>query len=275
MVKSFYEENPFPNYDDIDSEWSLREKAEQGVFARLLDDQLPANAKVIEIGCGTGQLSNFLGLRWGRTVFGTDICMNSLRLGQGFKQKNEIDNVAFAQMNLFRPAFKPESADVIICNGVLHHTSDPLSGFQSISKLVKRNGYIIVGLYNTFGRIPTDVRRLIFRVSGNRFKFFDPRLRNRSIDDIRKHTWFMDQYKHPQESKHTFGEVLKWFGGKGFEFVNSIPKSKAFEAFASDEQLFANNSPGTWLDRFLVQAGILVGGGKEGGFFIMIGRKSW
>ena len=65
MVKSFYEENPFPNYDDIDSEWSLREKAEQGVFARLLDDQLPANAKVIEIGCGTGQLSNFLGLKVG------------------------------------------------------------------------------------------------------------------------------------------------------------------------------------------------------------------
>ena len=24
VVKSFYEENPFPNYEDMDSDWSLR-----------------------------------------------------------------------------------------------------------------------------------------------------------------------------------------------------------------------------------------------------------
>ena len=40
VVKSFYEENPFPNYEDMDSDWSLREKAEQGIFARLLDEQI-------------------------------------------------------------------------------------------------------------------------------------------------------------------------------------------------------------------------------------------
>ena len=51
-------------------------------------------------------------------------------------------------MNLFRPVFKAETFDVVICSGVLHHTSDPLTGFQSISKLVKKGGYIIIGLYN-------------------------------------------------------------------------------------------------------------------------------
>ncbi|MCH7745370.1 MAG: methyltransferase domain-containing protein [Chloroflexi bacterium] len=140
VVKSFYEENPFPNYEDMDSEWSLREKAEQGIFARLLDEQIAHGAKVLEVGCGTGQLSNFLGLRWGRSVFGADICLNSLKLGQGFKQDNQVDNTAFVQMNLFRPVFKPESFDLVICNGVLHHTSDPFLGFESISRLVKKGG---------------------------------------------------------------------------------------------------------------------------------------
>lgn len=274
IVKEFYEENPFPNYEGLDSGQSLRQKADQGVFAHLLDDQIPHGAKLLEVGCGTGQLSNFLGMRWGRTVFGADLCVNSLNLGHGFKQKNEIDNTAFVQMNLFRKVFKPASFDLVVCNGVLHHTSDPSLGFQSISKLVKEGGYIIVGLYNTFGRIPTDIRRLVFKLPWLRLKLLDSRFRDRGIDEVRRQTWFMDQYKHPHESKHSFGEVLRWFEQAGFQFVNSIPNAGVFEPFAADEKLFATKSPGSRLDHFLVQAGMLLGGGSEGGFFIMIGRKA-
>ena len=86
VIRSFYEENPFPNYEDLDSRWSLREKAEKGIFARLLDEQIPHDVKILEVGCGTGQLSNLLGMRWGRTVFATDICLNSLKLGEEFRQ---------------------------------------------------------------------------------------------------------------------------------------------------------------------------------------------
>ena len=273
VVKSFYEENPFPNYEDMDSDWSLREKAEQGIFARLLDEQIAHGANVLEVGCGTGQLTNFLGLRWGRSVFGADICLNSLKLGQEFKQDNQTDNAAFVQMNLFKPVFKPESFDLVICNGVLHHTSDPLLGFESISRLVKKGGHIIVGLYNKHGRRPTDTKRLIFRVSGGRFRFLDSRLRNRDIGEARKQTWFMDQYRHPHESKHTIGEVMRWFERIDFDFVNSIPKATAFAAFDPDEQLFEANPKGSRLDHFIVQAGMLLSGGGEGGFFIVIGRK--
>ena len=273
IVKAFYEETPFPNYDDVDSEQTLREKAERGIFARLLDEQIPHGATVLEVGCGTGQLSNFLGLKWGRSVFGADMCLNSLKLGQGFKRRNEIDNVAFVQMNLFRPVFRPEGFDLVICNGVLHHTSDPFGGFQSISRLVKPGGHILIGLYNTYGRIPTDVRRIIFSLTGGRLAFLDPRMRDESINDTRKQTWFADQYRHPHESKHTMGEVIEWFDRTSFEFTNSIPKVTAFDTVAPDERLLMAHSRGTRLDHFISQAGMLLGGGKEGGFFVMIGRK--
>ena len=272
-VKSFYEENPYPGYENIDSDQSLRQKAEKGIFARLLDEQIIHGAKILEVGCGTGQLSNFLGMTWGRAVFATDICLNSLRLGYDFKENNQIDNVAFLQMNLFRPAFRPDSFDLVICNGVLHHTSDPLGGFKSITKLVKKGGVIIVGLYNRFGRISTDIRRLIFRLSDNHFKYLDASLRDQNLSDVRKHIWFMDQYKNPHESKHTIGEVLGWFDQSEVEFINSIPKSTAFATFATQEELFKANPRGTRLDHFLAQFGILLSGGREGGFFIMIGRK--
>ena len=272
-VRSFYEENPFPSYEDLDSSESLRQKAEKGVFARLLDDQIPYGARVLEVGCGTGQLSNFLGMRWGRSVLATDICLNSLRMGHDFKEKNQIANVCFVQMNLFRPVFRQDTFDLVICNGVLHHTSDPFSGFQSISGLATKGGYLIVGLYNTYGRIPQDIRRLIFRLTGDRLKFLDSRLRDSSIGDARKHIWFLDQYKNPCESKQTIGEVLSWFDRSGVEFVNSIPKCRALEPFSPREKLFEARSRGTGFDHFLVQLGMLLSGGREGGFFTMIGRR--
>src|SRR5262245_18194269 len=87
IVKEFSEETPFPNYDDLDSRESLRSKARLGAFARLLDEQIPEDALVLEAGCGTGQLTNFLGMNWRRRVIGADLCMNSLRLGQGSRDR--------------------------------------------------------------------------------------------------------------------------------------------------------------------------------------------
>ena len=272
VVKSFYEKTPFPNYDQFECVEDLIRKAQANVFARLLNNQVPFNIRVLEVGCGTGQLSSFLGIGH-RFVFGTDICLNSLKLGQEFKKKNGLERVGFYQANLFRPIFKKETFPLVICNGVLHHTSDALLGFQNISRLVRKGGYIIVGLYNKYGRITTDFRRIIFGISANQFKFLDPRLRNRSIGELKKLTWFMDQYKNPHESKHTIGEVLRWFDETGFDFVKSIPKQKAFEKLSENEKLFRSDSRGNWLDHFFVQAQLLFSGSKEGGFFLMIGRK--
>ncbi len=274
MVKQFYEKTPFPNYEELENVGNLIQKAQRGVFARLLNEQIPFNIGVLEVGCGTGQLSNFLGVAH-RIVFGIDLCLNSLRLGQEFKKKNDLERVGFYQMNLFRPIFREESFPLVICSGVLHHTSDPFTGFRSISRLVRKGGYILIGLYNRYGRITTDIRRMIFKIFNDRLRFLDPRLRCKDIGDLKKLTWFMDQYKNPHESKHTIGEVLRWFDETGFDFANSIPKSKAFEVFSENEKLFKLNPRGNWLDHFFVETHLLFTGSKEGGFFLMIGRRKF
>lgn len=273
IVVSFYEKTPFPNYDSIDSIFSLREKANKSIFSRLLDEQIPHQARILEAGCGTGQLSNLLGSMWNRQIFATDICLNSLKLGQHFKKKAKIRNTYFFQMNLFKPIFRPEVFDFVICNGVLHHTGNPQLGFKTIANLVKPGGYIIIGLYNKIGRIPTDIRRLLFKVSGEKFKFLDTYLKDKKLSELKKNTWFKDQYQNPHESKHTIEEVLGWFAKNGFEFINGVPKLTLSDFFEENEKLFYSNHKGSIIDHLLVQLGMLLSGGKEGGFFVMIGRK--
>lgn len=273
VVKAFYEENPFPNYDDLDSRQSLLEKARRGVFARLLDEQIPRWALVLEVGCGTGQLTNFLGLRWDRRVFGSDICLNSLRLAKGFHDRCGITNATFVQMNLFRPAFRDASFDVVISNGVLHHTGDPLSGFRSISRLVKPGGYILIGLYNRIGRLTTDLRRVMFRCFGDRLRKLDAHMRNPNYNEARKRSWFLDQYKHPRESTHSYDELIDWFESNGFEFLFSIPKIDS-SPFTEHEKLFEPHNKGTKLARLATQLEMLFTGGADGALFIMIGRKT-
>jgi len=273
MVKAFYEETPFPNYDDHDSVRSLINKSRRGAYARRLDETIPYNSAVLEVGCGTGQLTNFLGISC-RHVIGTDICLNSLRLGESFRKEHGLSRARFMQMNLFRPAFAPEVFDVVLCNGVLHHTADPFGGFESIVSLVKPGGYAIIGLYNTYGRLFTDLRRQVFKLTGGQAKWVDPMLRRSGMSVEKRRAWFRDQYQHPHESKHTFGEVLDWFERTGLEFVRGIPALRPNDDGLDGETLFESQSPGTRLERGIVQAAEIVAAGqKEGGFFIMIGRK--
>jgi len=272
-IKSFYEKTPFPDYDELDNVEKLMHKARKGLFAKLLDDQIPFGAHILECGCGTGQLTNFLSIA-NRTVIGTDICMNSLRMANEFKSANNLKNSHLIQMNLFRPAFKPNSFDLVISNGVLHHTSDPFLAFQSISKLVKPNGYILIGLYHKYGRLATDLRRAIFKITKDKLKFMDQRLINKDISQAKKASWFNDQYKNPHESKHTVGEVLKWLDKTGFKFIHSIPKTLPFERFTESERLFKPDKLGNPIERAIVNLGMIFSGHKEGGFFIIIAKKS-
>ena len=272
IVRQFYETNPFPNYDDTESVGSLIAKSRRGVYARLLSEQIPYNSRVLEVGCGTGQLTNFLAIGC-RTVIGTDLCLNSLRLAEEFRRRNGLRRARFVQMNLFRPAFQEGQFDVVLCNGVLHHTSDPRGGFRSIARLVRPGGHVIIGLYNRYGRLLLDLRRVLFQITGGRFQRIDPYIRKTGMSSAKRAAWFADQYQHPHESKHDMGEVLDWFDASGFDFVNGIPKLRPWDPFDVSEQLFRPAAAGTRIDRALAQAKMVATGNREGGFYIMIGRR--
>jgi SAM-dependent methyltransferase len=271
IVKRFYEKTPFPNYDDVDSQRALLDKARAGRFARLLNEQIPYSASVLEVGCGTGQLTNFLSIAH-RSVLGIDVCLNSLRLAQQFKETHGIERATFAQMNLFRPALRRRFFDVVITNGVLHHTGDCRLAFQRVGELVRPGGFFVVGLYSAYSRQLHYARRALFRWTGVTSTWLDPHF-GRVSAEAKREAWFQDQYCHPHETSHTLDELLRWLDEDGFAFVNAIPKPRGGSELEAGERLFERHDAGTALSRVLSQLASLGSGYREGGFFVVIGQR--
>ncbi len=273
-VTDFYDVEPFPNYSNADNNLSIVEKGDSNPFFKKLKDHIGYNRSFLEVGAGTCQLSNYLAIGTNNQIYALDPTLESIKLGKNFAKKNSILNVNFVRADIFDDVFKPESIDVVWCSGVLHHTKDPRKGFEVISKYVKRDGTIIVGLYNKYGRLRTYIRGYLFSIFGEKFlKLFGPVLRKMDSRDKRKiNSWIRDQYMHPVESIHSFDEVIEWFEENNIKFVSSYPSCE-MTVDVSDEY-FEKQGVGTMCERILQQIAMIFSPlGGEGGLFVFIGRK--
>lgn len=271
-VQSFYEDITFPSYDEAESFATLVQKAEQNLYTRLLDRQIPRRSKILEMGCGTGQFSIFMAMG-GREVTAVDISTKSIEKAAALAARLNVgENIKFVRSDLFELPFERASFDYVFSSGVLHHTPDPRGGFRELVSFCKPGGGVGVGLYNTYGRIPLYARKWIFRLTKNRFLWLDHYMRS-DMEPHRKRTWFLDQYQNPLESTHTADEVLGWFKENNVRYMNSIPKINLIEQMSDDDQIFAEHDPGSRFDHILCQLGWIFTQGREGGFFLMFGRK--
>ena len=270
-VKKFYSKYPFPNYNNFDNIQRFVKKTKENNFSKILSQQIGENKKILEIGCGTGQLTNYLAATtFSKKIYGTDISLNSLKLANDFRRKNNLTNIEFFQMNLFNPCFRKNSMDLVISTGVLHHTYNPEIGFYRIAELVKPGGYIIISLYNYLGRFVSLVNRFLYQLFGFKGLFLDQYLK--SISSQKKSSWIQDQYNHPLESLHSIDEVLSWLKKKQITFISSIPK--IIGKIDKDEKLFKKQFSGDKIDRFNVQFEMIFNYQfKEAGLFMMIGKK--
>jgi len=223
-VRRFYELAPFPGYPPRDSLHALRARADRNPFVRLLDEAIAGDARVVEVGCGTGQMCLYLA-RADRVVVGLDLSRAALRLGAEAARRFGVGGVQFVESDLRSPGVRPGAFDVVYSSGVLHHTPDPRASFAGLVRLVRPGGAIVLGLYNTFARVPTRLRRAVARLTAFRVVPFDPVLRERAAEPARREAWLRDQYRHPEEHVHTIAEVQEWFAENGVEYLRTYPSA--------------------------------------------------
>ena len=272
-VSEFYTSNPFPNYKIDDDKISILEKGNKNLLANQFKKFVGHNKKILEIGCGTGQLSTYFSIGNNNLVVAMDATLQSLKIAKNFAKKNDIQNLIYVNADIFEDVLVNEYFDFIWCNGVLHHTKDPNQAFNVAIKSLKKNGYVLIGLYNKFGRLRTLIRKLFYKIIGLKFlEVFDPTLKKLKISKEEKLAWIRDQYNHPQESLHTLDEILNWFEKNKIDFVSSIPTCDFIDN--NYDEIFKKRSKGNYFYRLLSQILMIFNSlGSDGGLFIIIGKK--
>jgi len=265
-MSEFYNEVKFPNYDDCEDYASLYDKGIKNIFTKRIDQELSYGTNILELGCGTGQMSLFLA-RGNRNIFSVDISNGSLILGEKFRRDNDIKNVYFMKMDVFDLKFKKNFFDFTISNGVLHHTKDARKAFNSLVEVTKPGGLIVIGLYHKYGRFFTRVKQKLAKFIGkNIFLLDNTSLKIKSKD--KRNAWVTDQFLNPHETLHLPSETMEWFKEEGVEFVNLIPHTDEISI-----PLFQTRKEPklSFINEFLMLFNL--NQIKEGGFFVIIGRK--
>ncbi len=282
-VQIFYTTTPFPDYrlDRFNTKDDLIVAASP--FSKTLDYSIPAEASVIDVGTGTGQLSAFLSLRRS-CVWGIDFSDGSLNKAQLLKQKLGLDSWHLKKVDILDPVAIEKIGrqfDYVLCLGVLHHTKDAYQGFRNILKLLKPGGYVAVGLYNTFGRIPQKIRIALAKTFFNNNESIKDYFIRMQIGDLkdeeRRRGWWNDQYLHPHETCHTLGQVLRWFKQNRVDYYQMVPSARFFDRSSVSISGVWNNYQErypSWPEQFLKQVGWIWKTHHEGGYWITFGRKS-
>lgn len=223
-VTAFYERNPFPGYMPADDAAALLDRCRASPFLDGLDKAIAPDATVLDAGCGTGQITNFLGLAGPRrAVLGADLCNASLSAAEGFRSRAGVRNVRFVRADLFNLPTREERFDVVISRGVVHHTPDPARATAGVARRVRPGGMLVLGFYETIARMPHQVRQVLSRGGRAPIALLDPVLRRRDLDARKKETWIEDQYRHPLERLLPFPGVTAALEDQGFEWVRSVP----------------------------------------------------
>src|SRR3989344_6391739 len=118
----------------------------------LAEMDITENTQILEIGCGTGEVSFWMAKQSSAQVLGTDLCVPFIEEAiKKYPLPNlQYEVVDFNHLN----SFSDEQFDYIVGNGILHHLYYGLDeALQSMLRLLKENGKIIFfepNLYNPY-----------------------------------------------------------------------------------------------------------------------------
>jgi ubiquinone/menaquinone biosynthesis C-methylase UbiE len=228
-VLRMYMGHPYPNYSKEERHNIFA--AELCRYRYLGLEPFMRGARLADIGCGTGHrvmpMAQYFGVR---EYLGLDHSSASLAVAKELSDELDMKNVTLREGDLFQLPFEDGSVDVVICQGVLHHTSDPYRGFKELVRICRPGGLINIYLYNKFNHWRHNLQKAkVTRLGGsdlqNRFQVAHRLYGTKPIDQMSpaEIAGFYDQYCHPHKSDHTIGEMLSWFDKQGLQYWGAYP----------------------------------------------------
>jgi len=133
-VLKMYMEHPYPNYSHEEREQIFAAELTRYHFLGL-EEFLP-QARVIDVGCGTGHRVIPIARHFGvKEYVGLDHSTASLRVAQELVEELYFKQATLVEGDIFNVPYPDKSFDIVISQGVLHHTSEPYRGFKELVRV--------------------------------------------------------------------------------------------------------------------------------------------
>lgn len=161
-IKKFYSNLHFPGrYNRKDLKF-YEEQGIHNIYLREINTVMRDGIDVLDVGCGTGLVSNLFADTYKKSNFTAVDFSDSIDYASNFAEANDIKNVSWIKQDflLFETNHK---YDVIICCGVLHHIPQYQQALDKIKNLLKANGKLVLAVYNPWGKI----LKQFFRINYN------------------------------------------------------------------------------------------------------------
>lgn len=143
---------------------------------------LPANARILEVGCGDGALLGVLCSELGVAVYGVDTSEIGLALARKMFGDRKLVG-EFRHTTGYETGFTEASFDLIVCSDVIEHVDNPNAMLVEIRRLLIPGGRVI---------ITTPIRIL-----------------EKPIDQMHVQEWFVNEFKIL--CREVFGEPIESF----------------------------------------------------------------
>lgn len=197
QVREFYGDLKFPGPYKL-SDFDVYDQVMLNPFLKPYDVVADKATRILDIGCGSGFISNLLAYRHPDCHIDAVDFSDSLDYAQNFAIKEKLQNINYFKQN-FLSYTTSNKYDVVISNGVLHHMPDYKLAIKMIDQLLKPNGTLVVGLYNNWGKLAK--------------RFFKPHY----VNDI----LYQDQELVPFELTFSSADAQNLF--KQYKLVNAYP----------------------------------------------------
>lgn len=148
QVMEFYSKIKFPGpytLEDI----KFYDNGIHNPYLKIYDDAVIGCKSVLDIGCGSGFITNVLARRHPKTMFTAIDFSDSIDYAREFTKKNRTKNIIYYKQD-FLTWKSLHNYDLVICNGVLHH----IPKYQeALGKMKSISDNIVIGIYNPYGKL--------------------------------------------------------------------------------------------------------------------------
>lgn len=98
----------------------------------------------LDIGCGSGRFTKWAALSGTKVSFGSDL---GETVEVAYKMTKNLPNTCIVQADIYDMPFS-QQFDLAYSIGVLHHLPQPQEGFSRLPKVLKKNGRMLIWVYN-------------------------------------------------------------------------------------------------------------------------------